>query len=81
MKVLGYLLIACLACAALQAAAAALTLLFGVAVILSVCTRPRETFGLMAFLLVSDLAYRSPSIILLILGAAPLIAIARANAG
>jgi hypothetical protein len=70
-----------LACAAFQAAAAALTLLFGVAVILSVCTRPRETFGLIAFLLVIDLTYRSPSTALLMLGGASLIAIARAKAG
>jgi hypothetical protein len=65
MKVVGYLLAACVACAALQAAAAALALLVGLAVVIGVCTRPRETFGLLLFLVIVSLIEAHPQLLAL----------------
>jgi hypothetical protein len=62
-KVVGYLLAACVACAALQAAAAALALLVGLAVVIGVCTRPRETFGLLLVLVIVSVIRTNPGIL------------------
>lgn len=61
MKVLGYLIGACLAMALVRAVVIALIVGLCVAVVVGACTRPRETFGLLAFVLIANLAEARPS--------------------
>lgn len=55
MKVVGYLLGACVILAVVRAVAAALIIGLGLSIVIGVCVRPKETFGLLAFLLIAGL--------------------------
>lgn len=55
MKVFGYLLGACVILAVFRAVAAALIIGLGLSIVIGVCVRPKETFGLLAFLLIAGL--------------------------
>lgn len=60
MRVLGYLLVGCVACAALQAAVTALVLTLLVGLIVGIVTRPAETLGFVVIILVADLFKSHP---------------------
>lgn len=60
MRVLGYLLVGCVACAALQAAVSALLLILVVALIVGILTRPAATLSFIAIVLVADLFKTHP---------------------
>ena len=74
MKIVGYLIVACVAMALLQAAAAALAIGLFIVVVVGACVRPRETFGLLAFVLVANLVETRPTVCLAIIGGLVLIA-------
>lgn len=60
MRVLGYLLVGCVACAALQAAVTALVLTLLVGLVVGLVTRPAETLSFVAIVLVADLFKTHP---------------------
>ena len=60
MRVLGYLLVGCVACAALQAAVTALVLTLLVALVVGVALRPSETLYFVGIILVADLFKTHP---------------------
>lgn len=60
MKPLGYIVTLCLICAAVKAVALALALAIILAVVVGACTRPQETFGLLAFALIANLVETHP---------------------
>lgn len=53
MKVVGYILGACVVLALVRAVAAALVITLLLVIIVGVVTKPRETFGLLLFLLLT----------------------------
>lgn len=55
MRALGYLIAACMLMAVLQALAKLLVLAIGIAVVIGVLTKPRETFALLAFVVAAHL--------------------------
>lgn len=60
MRVLGYLLVGCVACAALQAAVTALALAIIVGLIVGLLTRPAETLGFVTVVILADLFKAQP---------------------
>ena len=60
MKALGYLVGACIVLAIARAAAAALFLLIILAIVIGAISKPRETFGLLGFLLLANLFVAYP---------------------
>lgn len=54
MRVLGYLLGACIVLAIVRAAAAALLVALGLAIVVGAFSKPRETFGLLGFILLCN---------------------------
>lgn len=64
MKPLGYVIAFCVICAAIKAVAMALMLGIAFAVVIGACTRPKETFGLLAFGLIANLIQTRPFIVL-----------------
>ena len=53
MKLFGYIIAACVLLAVVRMVAAALLLALALAVIVGIFTKPRETFGLLLFLLLA----------------------------
>ena len=64
MKLIGWILLACLVIAAAQAVAAALATLSVIALVYGLYAHPRQTFGLLALLLFAGLAERQPYLLL-----------------
>lgn len=62
MKIVGYILLACLLLAILQSLAFAASVLGFMALLWGVCFRTRETFGLIGALLLFGLACHSPGL-------------------
>lgn len=60
MRVLGYLLAGCIACAALRAAVTALVLTMLIGLVVGVVTRPAETLSFVVVILVADLFKTHP---------------------
>lgn len=60
MRVLGYLLVGCVACAALQAAVTALLLVIVVGLVAGILIRPAETLRFVTMILVVDLFKAQP---------------------
>lgn len=59
-KAFSYVLVACLALAVLRAVAAALAIAVCLAVVVEALTRPAETLGLLAFLIIANLLHTHP---------------------
>ena len=55
MKFVGYFIGACIVLAIVRATAAALVLCIMLAIVIGAICKPRETFGLLAFLLIANL--------------------------
>lgn len=72
MKLIGWILLACLIIAAAQAIAAALVLVLFVGVIWCFCIAPRETFALLSLCILASVAIQQP---ILMAGLAVLVAV------
>ena len=70
MKVLGYVLLACITLAAVKAAVAALFVLFLLGVVWGCMFRPAETFGLLGFCLLAGVVQDDPWALVALLGLA-----------
>ena len=74
MRLIGILITACVILVAAQAAAVALAILLGLALIYSLFTAPRETLGFIALLLVAGMWQAHP---LALLGLVPILIFAK----
>lgn len=72
MRLIGWILLACLVIAAAQAIATALVLALLVGLIWCFCTAPREMFALLALCILASVAIQQP---ILIAGLAVLVAV------
>jgi hypothetical protein len=81
MKAIGYLIAACVVCAALQAAATVLVLAIVLAAVCGLIARPRETVGLLALVFAAGLIDRHPLVLLVAAAALFLTAFLTAKAG
>lgn len=67
MKAIGYLIVACVLLAIIRALAVVLVLMLGLALLVGIITKPRETFGLLAFAMIAGLVQEHPIFSLLLL--------------
>jgi hypothetical protein len=79
MRLVGYLLVGCIACAVLQAAATALVLTIALAAVCGLLARPRETIWVLTLLLVAGLIDRHPFVLLAVAAALALMALPAAK--
>jgi quinol-cytochrome oxidoreductase complex cytochrome b subunit len=68
MKALGYLIGACIVLAVVRTIAAAMILAIVLAVVVGAFTKPRETFGLLGFVLIANLFQAYPLGCLVVIG-------------
>lgn len=80
MRPLGYVIAFCVMCAVIKAVAMALVLGIVLALVIGACTRPRETFGLLAFLLIANLIEKQPLVLLATIALLAIASIARKKA-
>ena len=79
MKALGYLVGACIVLAIARATVAALILGVMLAIVIGAICKPRETFGLLGFLLVANLFAAFPLGCLTVIGLLALVALLKSN--
>ena len=81
MKMLGYVFGACVVLAIARATAAALVLCIMLAIVIGALCKPRETFGLLAFLLLANLFVAYPLGCLVVVGLMAGVALIKTNRG
>lgn len=73
MRLVGYLLAACVALAIIRAVALALVITLMLAFVVGVLARPRETFGLMLLMFVGGMIQSYPVLCLAVVGIAAIV--------